>query len=114
VLTANSVPCPADPDRLKKRICRGTYTYENGQVKIQYSATEGIFNLTFALSHGGRRICSDKLRWDDYNMQDASSEVINFNLGKLEDWKGGGLADENKDHFPEMHFRPTRLLEHLA
>ena len=26
----------------------------------------------------------------------------------------GGLEDENKDHFPQMNFRPQVMLEHLA
>eukprot|EP00913_Durusdinium_trenchii_P000137 g123.t1 len=30
------------------------------------------------------------------------------------DWKGGGLEDEGKDHFPSMNFRPKTSLEHLA
>ncbi|CAE7319696.1 true [Symbiodinium natans] len=38
-------------------------------------------------------------------------EIVNFNLGRLPDWKGGGLEDETKDHFPQMNFRPQMLLE---
>lgn len=113
VLTENNIHSN-DIDRIQQKICVGTYMFTpSGTVEVRYRASEGNFHLTFSLSHGGPRACSDRLQWEHYTMEDESSEVIAFNLGRLEDWRGGGLTDENKDHFPQLQFRPKRVLEHL-
>lgn len=116
VLGEGAVASASDPDRLRKRISVGRYTFkpEESKVEVRYAAADGNFHLTFCLSHGGPRVCADRLTWEAYTMEDESSEVIAFNLGRLPDWKGGGLADDNKDHFPQMQFRPKVVAEHLC
>mmetsp|Transcript_40585 Transcript_40585/g.114833 ORF Transcript_40585/g.114833 Transcript_40585/m.114833 type:complete len:384 (+) Transcript_40585:82-1233(+) len=107
---------PSDLGRLRRRICVGRYTYspEQGRIMMRYVAADGEYRLTFSLSHGPNSRCSDILTWDHYEMaaDGGVGEVINFSLGRLPDWKGGGLEDENKDHFPQMTFRPKIALEH--
>jgi len=111
----------ADPERLRKRICVGSYAYTpgsgsgEGRININYSATDGEYRLTLLLSHGGKHVFSDCLTWESYDLvtSENGGDAINFDLGRLPDWKGGGLADENKDHFPQVKFRPKVALEHL-
>ena len=103
-----------DMDRLRKRLCVGQYHFkkENHRLLVTYTAVDGTYRLTFSLKH---QVFSDSLTWEHYDMEDhVRREVIPFNLGRLPDWKGGGLEDEGKDHFPTMNFRPKSSLEHLA
>jgi len=110
-----------DPERLRKRICVGRYAYTagpgsgEGRISINYSATDGEYQLTLLLSHGGKHVFSDCLTWESYSLVSSANggDTTNFNLGRLPDWKGGGLSDENKDHFPQIKFRPKVALEHL-
>jgi len=110
-----------DPERLRKQICIGRYTYTpepgsgEGRININYSAIDGEYRLTLLLSHGGKYKFSDCLTWENYDLVSSTNggETVNFDLGRLPDWKGGGLADENKDHFPQMKFRARVVLEHL-
>jgi len=110
-----------DPERLRKRICVGRYAYTagpgsgEGRISINYSATDGEYQLTLLLSHGGKHVFSDCLTWESYSLVSSANggDTINFDLGRLPDWKGGGLSDENKDHFPQFNFRPKVALEHL-
>lgn len=71
--------------------------------------------MTLLLSHGGEHAFSDCLTWESYNLTSLSNggDTINFDLGRLADWKRGGLSDESKDHFPQLKFRPKVALEHL-
>lgn len=116
VLGEGLVESITDPSRLKKRICLAdcTYTHEEQRIDIRYSAGGGDFHVTFRLSHGGERKFAACLEWQEYTRTDPSSgEVLTYNLGRLPDWKGGGLADEDKDHFPDMGFQPKLSIEHL-
>ena len=113
-LPEGAVPHAGDAERLRKRICVGDYEFdrEKATIIVKYTAVDGEYRLTFSLS--GHR-CSDCLTWEHYEMEDqVRGELIPFNLGRLPDWKGGGLEDEGKDHFPEMNFRPQITLEHLV
>ncbi|CAJ1354539.1 unnamed protein product [Effrenium voratum] len=111
-----AVPNAHDADRIRKRICVGTYSFsqEGAMVHVRYTATDGEYRLTFSLKHGPK-VCSDCLTWEEYELHDhGNQDIVPFNLGRLPEWKGGGLEDENKDHFPQMNFRPKLALEHLA
>jgi len=111
----------ADPERLRKRICVARYAFTpgpgsgEGRISINYLATDGEYRLTLLLSHSGEHAFSDCLTWESYNLVSSANggDAINFDLGRLPDWKGGGLSDENKDHFPQFNFRPKVALEHL-
>lgn len=100
---------------LRKRICLGhfTFTPSTSNVEVKYTAGDGEFRLAFDLSHRGPRGFADRLEWSLYTRTDANSEVLEYNLGRLPDWKGGGLINEGKDHFPCMDLRPSASLEHL-
>ncbi|CAK9089971.1 Putative rhodanese domain-containing dual specificity protein phosphatase [Durusdinium trenchii] len=102
-----------DAERLRKRLCVGQYSLdlENRLIRVSYTAVDGTYRLCFSLKHW---IFSDCLTWEQYEMESQTGEVVPFNLGRLPDWKGGGLEDEGKDHFPSMNFRPKTSLEHLA
>ncbi|OLQ14501.1 putative rhodanese domain-containing dual specificity protein phosphatase [Symbiodinium microadriaticum] len=109
-LPDGAVPSASDADRIRRRICVGTYSFDpkEAMVHVTYDATDGEYRLAFSLRHGGARVTSDCLTWESYELEDRAhaGEIVNFNLGRLPDWKGGGLEDENKDHFPQMNFRP--------
>eukprot|EP00930_Biecheleria_cincta_P041561 TRINITY_DN28512_c0_g1_i1.p1 TRINITY_DN28512_c0_g1~~TRINITY_DN28512_c0_g1_i1.p1 ORF type:complete len:384 (-),score=64.95 TRINITY_DN28512_c0_g1_i1:42-1160(-) len=113
-----TIPDACDPDRLRKRICVARYTFlpEERHVKLRYMAQSEEFRLVFLLNHGGLRIFSDCLAWETYEMENTSDggDIVPFDLGRLPDWQGGGLKDENKDHFPQMNFRPKLDLGHLC
>lgn len=116
-LPEGAVPHAADADRVRKRVCVGEYSFDrhNGRILVIYTAVDGEYRLTFSLKHGELRGCSDCLTWEHYEMEDQTrGELVPFSLGRLPDWKGGGLEDEGKDHFPQMNFRPKVALEHLV
>jgi len=104
-----------DPERLVSRICVGRYTFsqKDGLIEIRYRAIEGEYHMSFQLSHGGLHHFADRLEWLRYQMHSDEQEEIEFNLGKLPDWKGGGLADPDKDHYPFLDFSRSSALEHL-
>jgi hypothetical protein len=104
-----------DKDRIEKKICLGKYTFVKDEISIRYIAGENDFSLTFRLGLGPRRF-ADRLEWTAYTMTPTggqSDDVIAYDLGKLPDWQGGGLANPDKDHFPPLDFRPQACLEHL-
>jgi len=114
VMTDTGGPDTSDAHRLRKLICVGQYAFlqDNRQIEVTYTAGGGEYRQVFELSQSPQRH-SDRLTWDSYTWQEANGEVENFNLGRLPEWKGGGLADENKDHFAQMHFRPKLSVEHM-
>lgn len=104
-----------DKDRIEKKICVGKYTFVKDEISIRYTAADSEYSLTFRLGLGPRRF-SDRLEWTDYKMcpiGGQTADIINYDLGKLEDWQGGGLKDPDKDHFPPLDFRSKCCLEHL-
>lgn len=104
-----------DAGRLRKRICAGRcqYSHEERRLEIRYHAGDGDFFVALCLGHGGPHDFAGCLDWSAYTRTDSTGEALEFNLGRLPEWKGGGLADEKKDHFPTMRFRPKLSLEHL-
>lgn len=116
VLSQAAVTGPSGAEQLRRRICLGNYRFdpEKQEVDIRYAAADGDFHLVFSLSSDGPHGFADRLAWEHYAMEDESSEMLTFNLGRLPEWKGGGLADENKDHFAQKTFMPKLALEHLC
>eukprot|EP00928_Gymnodinium_smaydae_P048419 TRINITY_DN32370_c0_g1_i1.p1 TRINITY_DN32370_c0_g1~~TRINITY_DN32370_c0_g1_i1.p1 ORF type:complete len:374 (-),score=67.14 TRINITY_DN32370_c0_g1_i1:310-1431(-) len=112
-----SIQEACDADRVRKRIFVARYDVladedGKGRLNVKYSASDGEFRVIFSLSHGGVRLFADRLTWEHYEME-MNGDVSSFNLNRLPEWKGGGLADEDKDHFPDMYFRPSAFLEHM-
>jgi hypothetical protein len=106
----------SDPEVLRKRLFLGRFSYTpaTSVIAVKYTAGDGAeLHIDVNLSHGGPSGFADRLEWSLYTKTAENSEVLEYNLGKLPDWKGGGLADENKDHFPCMDFRPSATLEHF-
>jgi len=114
-LAESSLEGPADIGRVRRRICVGRCVYrcEDHSVAVRYTAGDGESYLCFKLGHGDASSFAACLNWVEYTRTDENHEVLEFNLGRLPDWKGGGLADEDKDHFPALGFRPKVSLEHL-
>lgn len=115
ILAEGALPTAVDASRLRKRICVGRYAFspDNARIDIKYSAGDGDFNVVFQLSHGGPHHFSAHMDWVLLTLTDEKAEVVTFNLGRLPEWKGGGLMDPGKNHFARMEFRPKASLEHL-
>jgi hypothetical protein len=106
---------PSDEALLVKGICAGHYVFspDQGCVDISYTSGRGESRLKFRLGHDGPHKFADRLEWLQYELMETNGELITFDLGKLPDYRGGGLKDEGKDHFPFMDFRLNTALEHL-
>jgi len=104
----------SDAATLKKKICLGKFTFsaETKIIDIKYQAGDDDWHVVVKLSHAGPNKFADQLEWSLYT-KTHGDETDDFDLGKLPDWKGGGLKEEGKDHFPCMDLKPTQLLEHL-
>eukprot|EP00931_Biecheleriopsis_adriatica_P057821 TRINITY_DN34324_c0_g1_i2.p1 TRINITY_DN34324_c0_g1~~TRINITY_DN34324_c0_g1_i2.p1 ORF type:complete len:372 (-),score=74.65 TRINITY_DN34324_c0_g1_i2:43-1158(-) len=105
-----------DPDRLRSRICAARYDLgeKEGELYVRYRAADEESRMTFSLSHGAPHTFASRLIWEHYEKQVDGQDALEYDLNRLPDWKGGGRANEDRDDFAQMDFRPKVALEHLC
>jgi hypothetical protein len=110
----NDIP---EPERVKQRVCVGRCRYTKpDECVIQYTNGGDEYHMTFRLRNAGPPNFAHNLEWMAYTMTPRggqAADVVDYDLGYLEEWKGGGLRDPDKNHFPPLRFIPQRSLEHL-
>jgi len=100
-------------ERVRKKLCVGQYKFAEERIEIRYRSGVSDQFVSMKVSHLGPRKFADRLEWNQYQLSDDRQGEVQIDLGKLPEWKGGGLSDEKKDHFPDMLFLPICDLEHL-
>lgn len=97
---------------LRDRVCVGSYTWAGSNLEVHYTIGEDKYKIVVELCHGGENSCSGRLEWKEYSKTDSSEEPLPFELGRSR-WGGADPENHEKDHFPAMHMKTSKRLEHL-